>query len=121
MQVQIETENQSVPVLQQMFSGKRSILLEMLIENCPGEFKKDNNNHNNNPWVVCARHIINGGANFFKWKWKTDDTSVVSVQMGYFFYILNTEEFKGEKNGDEKDREAVIAWIISEILSEIPS
>ncbi len=80
-----------------------------LAKQCPPEFKKTNK------WSDAAMRLFFSGGNIAHWKWKSEDPEERKKQKQCFTSVLGTFDLKHE------DKEAVAGWMLSEMLSEVPS
>jgi len=80
-----------------------------LIEECPPIFWMYDN-----PWLIYVKKVMaQGGGRTNTWKWKSDCEREQRKKLAYFVSMLQSFiEFE--------NKTAVAAWILSEILEEVP-
>jgi len=96
-----------------LFAGEPEMFGGLTNENelskeCPEEFKQ------NNPWSDYAMKLFFSGGNIKNWKWKSDDDEVKGRQFACFCGLLGTF---GLPHGYKK---AIVGWMLSEMLQEVP-
>ncbi len=104
---------------EEMFSGelsqtgpiKRLSNHEELAASCPEQFKDYND-----PWTsYILDFFLDPDHDTSKWKWKTDNRVVRESQRERFMCVLKSLALTME------DRNCVSGWMLSEMLSEVPS
>ena len=78
-----------------------------LIIDCPREFRQDND------WSVFIRMMYTAGADRSGWKWKSRSKTEKKKQFICFGALLKARIMP-------EDRVAVAAWMLSEMLVEVP-
>jgi len=76
----------------------------MLVEECPVEFRGDN------PWS----NYVDRGGSVENWKWKSDDKTKRTRQMDCLMAINDHSSLSNE------NKRAVMGWMLSEMLTEVP-
>jgi hypothetical protein len=77
---------------------------------CPDDFK---NMHN--PWSGYAANLFCSGGNIKDWKWKSLDIEKQRQQLSCLRGVLSGFDL------DHMDKIALAGWMLSEMLSEVPS
>lgn len=80
----------------------------MLLDACPHAFKKSNR------WSDYASMLFFTG-DTSNWKWKTVNEETKNLQLRHLYGILNTIILSHE------DKMAIAGWMLSEMLTEVPS
>jgi len=99
--------------LRKLFSGapapQRALTKEeKLVQDCPQKF------YGSNPWTEYAGKILFHGIGDEVWKWKTDDEKQREKQLSVVTAVMNSRGIR------QTAIIAVVAWKLSEMLSEPP-
>lgn len=81
-----------------------------LVAQCPQAFFDGNN-----PWARLASSIFFGGADMKAWAWKSRDEEIRKRQRSCLRAALGGFELPHEQ------KEALCAWMLSEMLAKVPS
>lgn len=82
-----------------------------LARDCPAEFKDPDN-----PWHIFIDDILSGNGNFKGWAWRTIAAAELDRKSRHFVNYLLTDDTRLRHH----ERRAVLAWMISELLTDVP-